>query len=134
MLEMAPITSSDEAGPSSYDYTEGASVIDIGNALDNNRRARRDSQYSTYYNADGDGAMFSGSGHSVNSSSDSKMGEEAVITGHNLGKRALIAHATNEGIVGVVKYLVRQSIWINTSQTRHSVDANERNSVDRRPR
>ena len=65
--------------------------------------------------------MFSGSGHSVNSSSDSKMGEEAVITGHNLGKRALIAHATNEGIVGVVKYLVRQSIWINTSQTRHSV-------------
>ena len=56
--------------------------------------------------------MFSGSGHSVNSSSDSKMGEEAVTTGHNLGKRALIAHATNEGIVGVVKYLVRQSILV----------------------
>ena len=73
MLEMAPIMSSNEAGPSSYDYTEGASAIDIGNALDNNRRARRDSQYSTYYNADGDGAMFSGPGHSVNPSSVSRM-------------------------------------------------------------
>ena len=31
MLEM----SSPEAGPSSYDYTEGASAIDIDNALDN---------------------------------------------------------------------------------------------------
>ena len=73
MLEMAPIMSSPEAGPSSYDYTEGASAIDIDNALDNNRRARRDSQYSTYYDADGDGAMFSGPGHSVNPSSVSRM-------------------------------------------------------------
>ena len=73
MLEMAPIMSSPEAGPSSYDYTEGASAIDIGNALDNNHRARCDSQYSTYYGADGDGVMFSGPGHSVNPSSVSKM-------------------------------------------------------------
>ena len=73
MLEMAPIMSSPEDGPSSHDYTEGASEIDIGNALDNNRRARRDSQYSTYYNVDGDGAMFSGPGHSVNPSSVSRM-------------------------------------------------------------
>ena len=60
---------SSEDGPSSYDYTEGASAIDIDNALDNSRRARRDSQYS----ADGDGAMFSGPGHSVNPSSVSRM-------------------------------------------------------------
>ena len=73
VLEMAPIMSSPEAGPSSYDYTEGASAIDIGNALDNNRRAGRDSQYSTYYDVDGDGAMFSGPGHSVNPSSVSRM-------------------------------------------------------------
>ena len=70
---MAPIVSSPEAGPSSYDYTEGASAIDIGNALDNNRRARHNSQHSTYYDADGDGAMFSGPGHSVNPSSVSRM-------------------------------------------------------------
>lgn len=73
VLEMAPILSPPEDGPSSYDYTEGASAIDIGNALDNNRRARRDSQHSTYYNADEDGAMFSGPGHSVNPSSVSRM-------------------------------------------------------------
>jgi cation-transporting P-type ATPase 13A2 len=73
LLEMAPIMSSPEAGPSSYDYTEGASAIDIGNALNNNHRARCDSQYNTYYDADGDGAMFSGPGHSVNPSSVSRM-------------------------------------------------------------
>jgi len=73
VLEMAPIVSSPEAGPSSYDYTEGASAIDIDNALDNNSRSRRDSQCSTYYDADGDGAMFSGPGHSVNPSSVSRM-------------------------------------------------------------
>ena len=71
---MAPITSSSpEVGPSSHDYTEGASANDIGDALDNNRRARRDSQHSTYYDVDGDGAMFSGPGHSVNPSSVSRM-------------------------------------------------------------
>lgn len=73
VLEMAPITSSPEAGPSSHDYTEGASAIDIDNALDNSRRARRDSQYSTYYDADGGGAMFSGPGHAVNPSSITRM-------------------------------------------------------------
>ena len=70
---MAPIVSSPEAGPSSYDYTEGASAIDIGNVLENHRRARRDSQHSTYYDVDGDGAMFSGPGHSINPSSISRM-------------------------------------------------------------
>ncbi|KAF4621315.1 hypothetical protein D9613_000774 [Agrocybe pediades] len=70
---MAPL-----AGPSvdphtTHDYTEGASAIDINNALDNSRRSRRDSQYSTYYDGDGDGAMFSGPGHAVNPSSVSRM-------------------------------------------------------------
>ncbi|KAF8161197.1 P-type ATPase [Crassisporium funariophilum] len=70
---MAPAAStSADPGPS-HDYTEGASAIDIGRAVDSNRRARRDSQYSTYYDDDGDGAMFSGPGHVVNPSSVSRM-------------------------------------------------------------
>lgn len=73
---MAPVASSsaDDPGPSEpYDYTEGASAVDIDQALDNTHRSRRDSQYSTYYGEDGDGAMFSGPGHSVNPSSVSRM-------------------------------------------------------------
>ncbi|KAF9012429.1 P-type ATPase [Cyathus striatus] len=74
---MAPI-----AGPSSaqhhadpsYDYTEGATPIQIQDAVVNARRLRRDSQYSTYYDDDqGEGAMFSGPGHSVNPTSVSRM-------------------------------------------------------------
>ncbi|KAF8919770.1 hypothetical protein CPB85DRAFT_1373089 [Mucidula mucida] len=67
------------AGPStqtpSYDYTEGASVLDIDNAVVSNQRSRRDSQYSTMYGDDGEGAIFSGPGHSdfVNPSSVSRM-------------------------------------------------------------
>jgi len=56
-----------------YDYTEGASSMDINQALDNSRRTRRDSQYSTYYDGEGDGAMFSGPGHVVNPSSVTRM-------------------------------------------------------------
>ncbi|KAJ7346731.1 hypothetical protein DFH08DRAFT_869152 [Mycena albidolilacea] len=66
------------AGPSTaeppiHDYTEGASVIDIHTVVGNNRRSRRDSQYSTLYAEDGDGSMFSGPGHSANPSSVSRM-------------------------------------------------------------
>lgn len=57
----------------SYDYTEGASALDINNAVANSRRSRRDSQYSTLYGEDGEGAMFAGPGHSVNPSSVSRM-------------------------------------------------------------
>lgn len=56
-----------------HDYTEGASAIDISDAVRSNRRARRDSQYSQMYGEDGEGAMFSGPGHSVNPSSVSRM-------------------------------------------------------------
>ncbi|CAA7259088.1 unnamed protein product [Cyclocybe aegerita] len=75
---MAPIIASSSADPDpegsqSYDYTEGASAVDIDQALDNSRRARRDSQYSTYHGGDGDGAMFSGPGHIANPSSVSRM-------------------------------------------------------------
>ena len=53
-----------------YDYTEGASPLDIQQALDSANRARRDSRYGE----DGDGdAMFDGPGHSVNPSSVSRM-------------------------------------------------------------
>lgn len=69
MAPIAGLTSS----PTSHDYTEGASAIDIDSALANTRRSRRDSQYSTMYGEDGEGAMFDGPGHSVNPSSVSRM-------------------------------------------------------------
>lgn len=64
------------AGPSrdTYDYTEGASAIDINAVLGNNRRSRRDSQRSqTPYGEDGEGKMFDGPGHSAIPSSVSRM-------------------------------------------------------------
>ncbi|KAH0589002.1 hypothetical protein H2248_004780 [Termitomyces sp. 'cryptogamus'] len=77
---MAPIAESSR--PLAHDYTEGASPIDIRNAMDNNRRSRRDSQYSTVYGQDGEGAMFSGPGHSVNPTSVSRMSV------HETGRRS----------------------------------------------
>lgn len=69
-----------------YDYTEGASAIDIDTALANNRRLRRDSQYSIPYGGDGEGTMFDGPGHSVNPTSVSRMS----YSEHGLaGKRSL---------------------------------------------
>lgn len=59
---------SSSRSPETYDYTEGASAIDIQNALDTNRRARRDSQYETT-----DNYIFDGPSHSVNPSSVSRM-------------------------------------------------------------
>lgn len=53
----------------SYDYTEGASAVDIQTAIENTRHARRDSRYGE----DGEGTMFDGPGHSVNPSSVSRM-------------------------------------------------------------
>ncbi|KAK7005604.1 cation-transporting ATPase [Favolaschia claudopus] len=68
---------SNRAGPSQsvHDYTEGASAIDIDSAAANNRRSRRDSQYSALYAENGDGSMFSGPAHSAmfNPSSVSRM-------------------------------------------------------------
>lgn len=60
-------SSSSASSHQEHDYTEGASAIDIQNALASSRRSRRDSQY------DGDGYMFDGPGHSVNPSSVSRM-------------------------------------------------------------
>ncbi|KAH9036902.1 P-type ATPase [Lactarius hengduanensis] len=57
---------------SAYDYTEGASAIDISVAVSNSRRSRRDSQQSLAYD-DHQGTMFDGPGHSVNPSSVSRM-------------------------------------------------------------
>ncbi|KAH9083670.1 P-type ATPase [Lactarius deliciosus] len=61
-----------DPGPSAYDYTEGASAIDISVAVSNSRRSRRDSQQSLAYD-DHQGTMFDGPGHSVNPSSVSRM-------------------------------------------------------------
>ncbi len=61
-----------DSGPSNHDYTEGASVIDISEALSNSRRSRRDSQYSLPYDEQ-QGTVFDGPGHSVVPSSVSRM-------------------------------------------------------------
>jgi cation-transporting ATPase 13A3/4/5 len=61
-----------DPGPSNYDYTEGASAIDISEAVSNSRHTRRDSQYSLPYD-DQQGTMFDGPGHSVVPSSVSRM-------------------------------------------------------------
>ncbi|KAL4249984.1 Cation-transporting ATPase [Abortiporus biennis] len=52
----------------SYDYTEGASAIDIQEAIENTRH-RRESRYGT----EGEGTMFDGPGHVVIPSSISRM-------------------------------------------------------------
>ncbi|KAK2463191.1 hypothetical protein APHAL10511_004846 [Amanita phalloides] len=79
------------AGPSNgpaYDYTEGASSIDIDAALANNNLSRRDSQYSSFYGEDGRGTMFSGPSHSANPSSISRMSHiEAGRTSHDSWSR-----------------------------------------------
>ncbi|KAK0212773.1 hypothetical protein DFS33DRAFT_1370273 [Desarmillaria ectypa] len=71
---MTPVAESSKA-TSSHDYTEGASTVDIEEAVTSSRRARRDSQHSAIYGEDGEGAIFSGPGHSdfVNPSSVSRM-------------------------------------------------------------
>ena len=68
--EMAPVGAS---RLSEHDYTEGASAIEIDNALANSRRSRRDSQFSSFYGEDEEGTMFSGPGQSAHPSSVSRM-------------------------------------------------------------
>ncbi|KAJ3989971.1 P-type ATPase [Lentinula detonsa] len=64
---MTPVAGS--SGPrGAYDYTEGASPIDIDNALASSRRS---SEFSIYN--DDEGTMFSGPGHSANPSSVTRM-------------------------------------------------------------
>ena len=54
-----------------YDYTEGASAIDIDDVVAQRSQARRDSHYGRP--DDGDGAMFDGPGHIAIPSSTSRM-------------------------------------------------------------
>jgi cation-transporting ATPase 13A2 len=137
VLEMAPIVSSED-GPSSYDYTEGASAIDIGNALDNNRRARRDSQYS----ADGDGAMFSGPGHSANPSSVSRMshlelGRRSSDAWSQTRRKSFDLHSSHKKRRSSRGSQVsRQSVDMNQEESESllSGDANEPSTVERRLR
>lgn len=72
LYEMVP-TPGPSNPTSSYDYTEGASPVDIDSAVVNSRLARRESQYSILYAEEGQGAMFAGPGHSANPSSVSRM-------------------------------------------------------------
>ncbi|KAF8444715.1 hypothetical protein L210DRAFT_3040504 [Boletus edulis BED1] len=59
------------ASSSVYDYTEGASAIDIDNAVAQRSKARRDSLYGDP--DDAEGAMFDGPGHTAVPSSASRM-------------------------------------------------------------
>jgi cation-transporting ATPase 13A2 len=59
------------AGTSVYDYTEGASAIDIDDAVAQRSHARRDSLYGGP--DDADGAMFDGPGHTTVPTSASRM-------------------------------------------------------------
>jgi cation-transporting P-type ATPase 13A2 len=137
VLEMTPIMSS-EAGPSSHDYTEGASATDIGKALDSNRLARRASQYSTYYNTDGDGAMFSGPGHSVNPTSASRMshlelGRRSSDNWSQTRRKSFDSSRTKRRD-STVSQLSRQSVDMDQGQSDSSLygDATEPNGMDRR--
>jgi len=103
---MIPIAStSADPGPS-FDYTEGASASDIGEVIDSNRVQRQGSHYSSYYDGEGDAAMFSGPGHTVNPSSVSRM------TYMELGRRSLDARPSR---------VSRRDSW-ESRITRHSVD------------
>src|SRR5437764_791999 len=73
VYEMAAAGPSRKATHDAHDYTEGASAMDIDDIVARNRRTRRDSQYSSLYGDDGEGAMFDGPGHTVNPSSVSRM-------------------------------------------------------------
>uniref|UniRef100_A0A0W0FH30 Cation-transporting ATPase n=1 Tax=Moniliophthora roreri TaxID=221103 RepID=A0A0W0FH30_MONRR len=70
---MTPVSGSNTTSQPLNDYTEGASPIDIEAAVANNRRSRRDSQYSAYYDDTAEGSIFSGPGHYANPSSVSRM-------------------------------------------------------------
>ncbi|KXN85349.1 hypothetical protein AN958_11449 [Leucoagaricus sp. SymC.cos] len=119
---MSPI-----AGPSShadvdYDYTEGATAIDIGEALANTKRFRRDSHYSTYFDDEEGGAMFSGPGHSVN---PSKVGE--VWTGETAELRLPKGKAFLE--IWPTSLFVRQATSRRSQRsdgvTEHALDTGE---------
>jgi len=119
---MAPIAgSSTEAASPSYDYTEGASAIDIGAAVDSNRRARRDSQYSTYYGGDGDGAMFSGPGQSANPSSVSRMSHIEI------GRRSsdIWSRSRRKSIDSKGSYKRRRRGSVDSQVSRQTADAGD---------
>ncbi|KAG8936983.1 hypothetical protein FRC02_009120 [Tulasnella sp. 418] len=63
---------------SPYDYTEGASAVEITQVLSSQRR-RRDSQMGSAYDDDGSGAVFGGPGASVVPSSVTTMHHERPL-------------------------------------------------------
>ncbi|KZV69563.1 hypothetical protein PENSPDRAFT_753310 [Peniophora sp. CONT] len=92
------------AGPSSsrFDYTEGASAIDISNAVTKNRRARRDSQYSQAYEESG--SMFDGPGHSVIPSSVSRMGHRRSLSRRQSEDSQATGHRRRQSIDSAAEY------------------------------
>jgi len=92
---------SQDAGPSSpasHDYTEGATALDIDEAVASSKRSRRDSHYSSYFDDEEGGAMFSGPGHSVNPSSVSRMSnlELGRRGSHDLSQMRRKSHDSSE--------------------------------------
>ncbi|KAF7797894.1 hypothetical protein EIP86_009100 [Pleurotus ostreatoroseus] len=127
------------SAPRTYDYTEGASAIDIENAIVNNRRSRRDSQY------DGEGYMFDGPGHVVNPSSVSRMslsehGRRSSETwrrssqgrrkSEDRGRRSLSRHASQSSQVSLATDGEQRSLV--TSEYESEDEAQSRGA--RRPR
>ena len=107
---MIPVAGSSANPGASYDYTEGASASEVGEVIDSHRIQRQDSHHSTYYDGEGNAAMFSGPGHTVNPSSVSRMSYM------ELGRRSLDSRPSR---------VSRRDSW-ESRTTRHSVDGNRR--------
>ncbi|VDB96191.1 unnamed protein product [Peniophora sp. CBMAI 1063] len=92
------------AGPSSsrFDYTEGASAIDISDAVAKSRRARRDSQYSQAYEESG--SMFDGPGHSVIPSSVSRMGHRRSLSRRRSEDSQATNHRRRQSVDSAAEY------------------------------
>lgn len=112
------------AGPSgargSYDYTEGASPIDINNALANSRRSQSTSELNVYN--DDEGTMFSGPGHSANPSSVTRMSNlDPARRSWSIGRRK----SRDSGVSGQVSLERRMS-----QDSQVSRQSNESDNVD----
>lgn len=123
------------AGPSrqSYDYTEGASAIDIDTAVANSRRSRRDSQHSpTPYGENGEGfAMFDGPGHQAIPTSVSRMSFKG-LTGSRSGEWERTRGSLDIGSAGGGRRASMDSAMIHVETDANSGDEGDEVSLGTR--
>ena len=98
-----------------YDYTEGASPLDIQQAIADANRSKRDLQYGE----DGD-TMFDGPGHSVNPSSVSRMTLRDHARRSSNFSRGSISRKRSEDSVGR-----SEQGWTRSRSRRDSVDTRD---------